>query len=245
MSDWQLATLTGFRDETPRVRTLVLAVPRWTGHFAGQHIDIRLTSADGYQAQRSYSIASPGGVSHSIEITVEHLVDGEVSSYLTREFAVGDSIEVRGPIGGYFRWSADDLSPLMLIGGGSGVVPLMAILRTRDQAVERPPTRLLYSSRTIEQIIYRSELDQLVSKGDGLSLVHTLTRGAPGGWRGETRRVDQQMLARHVIQAHENPQAFVCGSTPFVETVADILLALGYAEASIRTERFGPTGEVS
>jgi ferredoxin-NADP reductase len=242
-SDWQLAVAAAFLDETPTVRSIEFDVVHWTGHLAGQHVDIRLTAADGYQAQRSYSIASPGGHDTRIEITVERIAEGEVSPFLTQEMAVGDAIELRGPIGGYFTWQPEDSAPLMLIAGGSGVVPLVSMLRTRRIAGSRVPTRLLYSARTAQDIIYRNELDRLVAQTDDFSLVHTLTRGAPAGWLGHTRRVDREMLARHVFSAVEKPHIFICGPTSFVEAVADDLIALGYDEKTIKTERFGPTGE--
>lgn len=241
--DWQPAATTMFRDETPTVRSITFDVRAWTGHLAGQHVDIRLTAENGYQAQRSYSIASPAGDDTRIELTVERLSNGEVSPFLTQELVVGDSIELRGPIGGYFTWAPDHLAPLMLIAGGSGVVPLMSMLRTRYQAGNGVPARLLYSSRTVEDIIYRQELDRLVANHDGFSLIHTITRGAPAGWQGETRRVDSDMLAAHVFSAAAKSRIFVCGPTLFVETVADQLVALGHDESAIKTERFGPTGE--
>jgi ferredoxin-NADP reductase len=232
-----------FREETPSVRSIIFNVRGWTGHRAGQHVDIRLTAENGYQAQRSYSIASPAGYDTRIELTVERLANGEVSPFLTQDLVVGDSIELRGPIGGYFTWQPDSWAPLMLIGGGSGVVPLMSMLRTRHKAGHVAPARLLYSSRTVHDIIYRQELDELVANEDGLSLIHTITRGAPAGWRGESRRVDREMLAAHVFSAAAEPRIFICGPTSFVETVADQLVALGHDESSIKTERFGPTGE--
>jgi ferredoxin-NADP reductase len=242
-SDWQLAIAAAFLDETSAVRSIEFDVVHWTGHLAGQHIDIRLTAADGYQAQRSYSIASPGGHGTRIEITVERIAGGEVSPFLTEEMIVGDAIELRGPIGGYFTWEPEYPSPLMLIAGGSGVVPLMSMLRTRRIAGSPVPARLLYSSRTAQDIIYRNELDRLVAQMDGFSLVHTLTRGAPAAWRGEVRRVDREMLARHVFPATQKPLIFICGPTSFVEVVTDELIPLGYDEKTIKTERFGPTGE--
>ena len=241
--DWRVATAVQFRDETPRVRTIAFTVPTWSGHLAGQHVDIRLTAEDGYQAQRSYSIASPAGPASRIELTVEHIGDGEVSPYLTRQLLVGDTIELRGPIGGYFAWKSESTRPVMLIAGGSGVVPLMSILRTRDWAESTVPARLLYSSRNATDIIYRGELDRLVSKGSGFSLIHTLTRGAPAGWRGETRRVDREMLRAHALAPARSPEIFVCGPTTFVELVADQLVALGHDASAIKTERFGPSGD--
>src|SRR4051812_18023762 len=180
--EWQPATAVMFREETSSVRSIVFNVPGWPGHLAGQHVDIRLTAENGYQAQRSYSIASPAGDDTRIELTVERLANGEASPFLTQELIVGDIIELRGPIGGYFTWKPNRKAPLMLIGGGSGVVPLMSMLRTRYKAGDRVPARLLYSSRTVHDIIYGQELDGLVANEDGLSLIHTITRGAPVGW---------------------------------------------------------------
>lgn len=241
--DWRVATAAKFSSETPRVVTIALQVPGWQGHLAGQHVDVRLTAEDGYQAERSYSLASPAGDAPQIELTIERINEGEVSSFLTEELAVGDDIELRGPIGGYFTWDPHTSSPLMLIAGGSGMVPLMSMLRTRHKVGGKAPARLLYSSRMAEDIIYRGELDRLAANGDGFSLIHALTRGAPSGWQGERRRVDQEMLAAHAFEPSEQPQIFVCGPTSFVETVADHLVSLGHAESAIRTERFGPTGE--
>jgi ferredoxin-NADP reductase len=241
--DWQLATVTAIRDETPSVRTIAFSLPQWTGHLAGQHVDVRLTSDDGYQAERSYSIASPSGRTALIEITIERITNGEVSPFLTEQLALGDTIELRGPLGGYFTWSPENHAPLMLIAGGSGIVPLMSMLRTRTKAVNRSPARLLYSSRRFEEIIYRSELDSLVAANDGFSIASALTRDAPANWNGETRRVDGEMLAKYTFPAAQAPYNFVCGPTSFVETVADRLVGLGHQESAIKTERFGPTGE--
>jgi len=241
--DWQVATAADFRRETPRVATIAFQVAGWRGHLAGQHVDVRLTAEDGYQAQRSYSLASPAGGATHIELTIERIGEGEVSPFLTEKLDIGDDIELRGPIGGYFTWDPQGSSPLMLIAGGSGVVPLMSMLRTRYKAGGKAPARLLYSSRTAEDIIYRNELDHLAANGDGLSLIHALTRGLPSGWQGERRRVDKEMLATHTFGPSEQPQIFVCGPTSFVETVADQLVSLGHTESAIKTERFGPTGE--
>jgi ferredoxin-NADP reductase len=241
--DWQVATATEFRQDTARVRSITFEATAWAGHRAGQHVDIRLTADDGYQAERSYSIASPAGCAPSVELTVERISDGEVSPFLTEELRAGDAIELRGPIGGYFAWDPGVSSPLMLIAGGSGVVPLMSMLRTRDQARSKVTAKLLYSSRSAEDIIYRDELDRLAANRDGFHLVHTLTRGAPAGWKGETRRVDRDMLAQCGFQPGEEPQIFVCGPTSFVETVANQLVGLGHEESAIKTERFGPTGD--
>jgi ferredoxin-NADP reductase len=241
--DWQVATATLFRQETARVKSITFATTAWAGHLAGQHVDIRLTADNGYQAQRSYSIASPAGSGPQVELTVERIGDGEVSPFLTDELRIGEAIELRGPIGGYFTWDPAVSSPLMLIAGGSGVVPLMSMLRTRHQAGSKVPAKLLYSSRSAEDIIYGDELDRLAANRDGFDLAHTLTRGAPAGWQGQTRRVDRDMLAQCGFQPEEKPQIFVCGPTAFVETVADQLLGLGHGESAIKTERFGPTGD--
>jgi ferredoxin-NADP reductase len=241
--DWQVATATLFRQETARVRSITFKVTAWAGHMAGQHVDVRLTADNAYQAQRSYSIASPAGRAPDIELTVERIGDGEVSPFLTEELHAGDTIELRGPIGGYFTWGPAISSPLMLIAGGSGVVPLMSMLRTRYQLGSKIPAKLLYSSRSAEDIIYRDELDYLVANRDGFYLVYTLTRGAPAGWKGQTRRVDRDMLVDCGFQPVEEPLIFVCGPTSFVETVADQLVGLGHSESAIKTERFGPTGD--
>jgi ferredoxin-NADP reductase len=241
--DWQVATATLFRQETVRVRSITFEVAAWAGHMAGQHVDVRLTAENGYQAQRSYSIASPARRGPDIELTVERIGDGEVSPFLTEELHAGDTIELRGPIGGYFTWGPAISLPLMLIAGGSGVVPLMSMLRTRHQSGSKIPVRLLYSSRSAEDIIYRGELERLVANRDGFRLMHTLTRGAPAGWEGQTRRVDRAMLVECGFQPAEEPRIFVCGPTSFVETVADQLVGLGHSELAIKTERFGPTGD--
>jgi ferredoxin-NADP reductase len=241
-----LGRLTGWRqvevleafDETPRVRTLVLDVPEWPGHRAGQHLDVRLTAEDGYQASRSYSIGSaPGG---PVEITVERLDDGEVSPYLAVDAAPGDQLEARGPIGGWFVWSPADGGPVLLVAGGSGVVPLMAMARHRAAAGSDTPMRLLYSSRSWEDVIYRDELEMLA--GDGFEVVHTLTRSQPEGWDGYARRVDAQMLREVAWPAGDGARAFVCGPTAFVEAVASGLVELGYEAGRVKTERFGATG---
>jgi ferredoxin-NADP reductase len=237
---WLAAEVAGTVEETPRVRSLVLDVPGWPGHRAGQHLDLRLTAEDGYQAQRSYSIAS--APEDRLELTVERLEDGEVSPYLVDEAREGDLIEVRGPIGGYFVWEASEQAPLLLVAGGSGVVPLMSMLRHRARAGGSPPARLVYSSRTLADVIYREELDDLAGRGDGLEVFHTLTREQPEGWTGFARRVDTELLREVAWPATEQPAVYVCGSTRFVDAAADGLLGLGYDPLSIRTERFGATG---
>ena len=238
---WQLATCVALRNETATVKTIGFELPGWRGHRAGQHVDVRLTAPDGYQAQRSYSIASAAGMGSRIELTVERISGGEVSEFLTRGLTLGDTIEIRGPIGGYFIWASETSTPLMLVGGGSGVVPLMSMLRTRLCSGAKAPARLLYSARRLEDLIYKDELNQLVTLNDGFSLVPTLTRGAPSGWKGETRRIDRDILARHAFPATQRPGIFVCGPTAFVEVVADLLVASGYDAETIKTERFGPT----
>ncbi len=236
---WQIAEVVDVVTETPRVKTIVFDVPDWPGHRAGQHVDVRLTAEDGYQAQRSYSIASaPDGT--RIELTVERLEDGEVSPYLTGELRRGDQIELRGPVGGYFVWEPWQGGPLLLVGGGSGVVPLMAMIRARAVAVSDAETRLLLSSRGWHDVIYRDELERL--RGDGLTVVHTLTRSQPPGWTGYARRVDTEMLAEVGPSPTELPRVYVCGSTPFVEAVAEALVQLGHEPHRVKTERFGPTG---
>jgi ferredoxin-NADP reductase len=224
--------------ETPRVRTLSLDVPDWPGHRAGQHLDVRLTAEDGYQAERSYSIASAPG--DSVALTVERLDDGEVSPYLVDDAREGDRVEVRGPIGGYFLWDGDEPEPVLLVGGGSGVVPLMAMARQRAWVGSTAPMKLLLSSRTIEDVIYREELEAL--SGGGFEVVHTLTRAQPPGWAGYSRRIDSELLAEVAWPASESPRVYVCGSTRFVDAAADGLLQVGYDALWIRTERFGATG---
>jgi ferredoxin-NADP reductase len=242
---WRVGAVVMIIAETPRVRTLVLDVPEWPGHRAGQHVDVRLTAEDGYQTERSYSIASPPE-SARISLTIERLEDGEVSSYLVDELHEGDKLELRGPIGGHFVWSVSDGGPLLLVGGGSGIVPLMAMLRHRAQAAESVrraiPARLLYSSRSWNELIYRDELARLADADDSLQVVHTLTREPPPNWTGYTRRIDPAMLAEVGWPPSARPHIYVCGPTPLVESAAEALVALGDEPTSIRTERFGPTG---
>jgi ferredoxin-NADP reductase len=237
---WLATDVIGAAAETPRVRTLRLRADEWPGHRAGQHLDVRLTAEDGYQAFRSYSIAT--APDDELAITVERLDDGEVSPYLVDELREGDRIEVRGPIGGYFVWDASERGPLLLIGGGSGVVPLMAMIRHRAGTGSSIPTRLLYSSRTLDDVIYREELDELAARQDGFELFHTLTRSQPEGWAGYGRRIDAEMLREVAWPVADEPQVFLCGSTRFVDTAADGLVALGYEPQSVKTERFGATG---
>jgi ferredoxin-NADP reductase len=239
---WQLATVTAIRDETPTVRSLSLALPQWPGHRPGQHVDVRLTAEDGYSVERSYSIASEPEQVGAIELTVERIEDGEVSPFLDDVVVPGDRFEIRGPIGGYFVWDAMLGGPLFLVGGGSGVVPLMAMLRHRARAGSRIPTRMLFSSRHFEEIIYREELDRLASAGNGLEVVHTLTRSQPAGWTGYRRRIDDRMLAEVLEPLGVATLVYICGPTALVETAANALVRFGLPPNRVRTERFGPTG---
>ena len=240
---WQSAEVVEVLTETPRVETIAFDVADWAGHRAGQHVDIRLTAEDGYQAERSYSIATPPEEAPRVTLTVERLDDGEVSPYLSEELRIGDKLELRGPIGGYFVWEMPMGGPLLLVAGGSGIVPLMAMLRHRAAIGSTVPTRLLYSSRSFEDIIYREELTRLDEADQMLEVVHTLTRSHPPGWTGYARRIDSEMLREVAWPADQHSLAFICGPTPFVETAAAGLVAFGHEPVHIKTERFGPTGE--
>ena len=238
---WRLAKVAEVRPETHRVVTVALDVPGWDGHLPGQHLDLRLTAEDGYQAERSYSIASaPDGA--RVELAVERLDDGEVSPYLAGELRQGDQLELRGPVGGYFVWEPSRGGPLLLVAGGSGVVPLMAMLRHRAASGSQVPARLLFSSRSLDEVIFREELERLEAADDGLTVAHTLTRAQPPGWAGYARRIDAVMLEEVGWRPGERPLAFVCGPTRLVEAVAGDLVALGHDPHRVRTERFGPTG---
>ena len=242
---WQIATVTGIRRETPKVRSFTLAAPAWDGHRAGQHIDVRLTAEDGYSVERSFSIASEPERAGEFDITVEEIDGGEVSPFLDEVVIVGDRLEVRGPIGGYFVWEAMGVAatePLFLVAGGSGVVPLMAMLRHRARAGAHNPARLLYSSRHWDEVIYREELAALAAAGDGLEVVHTLTRSRPDGWTGYDRRIDDLMIAEVLSPLGAGARCFVCGPTALVEVAANALVRLGLPPDRVRTERFGPTG---
>jgi ferredoxin-NADP reductase len=234
---WQVAKVRAVTVETPSVRTILLDVPDWPGHQAGQHLDLRLTGEDGYVAERSYSIASAPG--EPVAITVERLDDGEVSPYLTDELRAGDDLELRGPIGGYFVWEPDDGGPLLLLAGGSGIVPLRSILRYRERTGSTVLVRLLYSSRTLDDVIYRAEFDQ---PAVGVEVIHTLTRHQPPGWSGYARRVDAALLAEVAWSAAAMPLAYVCGPTSFVEAASQALVKAGYPPERVKTERFGATG---
>src|SRR6266852_6471600 len=221
---WQLVELVATHPETARTKSLTLSVSNWAGHLAGQHVDLRLTADGGYQAERSYSIASSPEDGQQITLTIERLDDGEVSPYLTDELRVGDKLELRGPIGGYFVWEARMGGPLLLVAGGSGIVHLMAMLRHRAAVGSTVPTRLLYSSRSYEEVIYRDELEHLVRSSTLLEVVHTLTRVQPSGWTGYRRRIDTEMLREVAWLPDQHPLAFICGPTPFVETAATSLV---------------------
>jgi ferredoxin-NADP reductase len=221
------------------VKTLRLNLDDWPGHLPGQHVDVRLTAEDGYQAQRSYSIASAPGAT-DLELTVERLDDGEVSPYLCDELRPGDRFELRGPIGGYFVWEPSRGGPVFLVAGGSGVVPFRAMLRHLVDEGASVEATLLFSSRGWDDVIYRAELEQL--DGSDLRVVHTLTRAQPDGWSGYARRVDAEMLAETGPAPADRPHVYVCGPTPFVEAVATALVELGHDPMRVRTERFGPTG---
>jgi ferredoxin-NADP reductase len=238
---WQVATVTETRRESASAATIVFAIPDWPGHRAGQHVDIRLTADDGYSATRSYSISSPPEDQH-VAITVETLPDGEVSPYLTADVMAGDQIELRGPIGGYFVWESSLGGPLQLIGGGSGVAPLMAMLRHHRASGSDVPAHLLYSVRTPDDALFTSELDGLASESAAVEVVRTYTRGAPAGWTGYTRRIDDRLLRDVAYPPEAAPLIYVCGPTALVEGVADLLVRQGHDPARVRTERFGPTG---
>jgi ferredoxin-NADP reductase len=232
-TDWRTATIAAIGPETPRAATLTLDVPGWNGHHAGQHVDVRLTAEDGYRAQRSYSIAS-APEDKSLQITVEELDDGEVSPWMVEVAAEGDQFEVRGPFGGWFVWDASQTQPLFLVAGGSGLVPLMSMLRHRRNAGSEVQTRLLISAREADDVLYARELERI-----GADVVLTYTRRPPAGWDGYTRRVDREMLSEIALPG---ARTYVCGPTSFVEAVANDLVALGHDAANIRTERFGATG---
>lgn len=242
MIDWQIATVKAIKPETPEVKSFTLALPNWMKHRAGQHYDVRLTAEDGYQAQRSYSIASEPERAREIDLTIERLADGEVSTYFHDVLAVGDRVELRGPIGGYFVWEAALNAPLLLIAGGSGVVPLMSMLRHRRAARAINPTRLLFSSRTPDDAIYFDELEKLRAANDGLEIFYTFTRERPPEWKGYARRIDNAMLNEVAKPLGKSARVFICGPTALVENAANGLVQIGIKPNQIKTERFGPTG---
>jgi ferredoxin-NADP reductase len=237
---WQLATVVELVNETMRTKSIVLDPPAWPGHRAGQHVDVRLTAEDGYQAQRSYSIAS-APEDGQLVLTVEQLEDGEFSPYLAGELRAGDDLELRGPIGGYIDWEESLGGPLLLLGGGSGIVPLRSMLRHHTAIGSTVPVRLLYSSRALDDVIYRDELAGLAASGE-LDIRFTLTRESPDEWRGYRRRIDRELLEEVAWPPGERPLVYICGPTGFVETAARGLVELGHEPGRIRTERFGPTG---
>jgi ferredoxin-NADP reductase len=241
-SAWQPATVVSIREETHRVKTIRFAVSNWPGHLAGQHADVRLTAEDGYRAERSYSLASPPEVS-ALELTVERLDDGEVSSFLTGQLKPDDTIQLRGPIGGHFVWSAlEGRRPLLLVGGGSGIVPLMCMLRHRRLSDSAVPAALLYSVRTREDLIYHEELTDLARNGPRFTLRTTLTRDSAPGWFGRVGRIDLPAVQALLEGLGGVAESFVCGSAGFVEAASTLLLQAGQPGDAIRTERFGPTG---
>jgi len=240
--NWQIASITNIKPETADVKTFTLKLPAWMRHRAGQHYDIRLTAEDGYQTQRSYSIASEPEREGEVDLTVERVQDGEVSSYLHDVVIPGDRLEVRGPIGGYFIWEASITDPLLLVAGGSGVVPLMAMLRHRAAVRANNPTALLYSSRSFKDVIYYDELHQLSQANAAPQVFHTLTRSQPADWKGYARRIDEAMLREVAGPLGRSAQVFICGPTLMVESAANALVKIGINSNQIRTERFGPTG---
>jgi len=239
---WRIANVVALRDETASARTIMLEVPDWPGHQAGQHVDVRLTAPDGYSAVRSYSIASAPD-QRRIEITVERLPDGEVSPYLTQEVLVGDRLELRGPIGGWFVWRSQQPEPVQLIAGGSGIVPLMAMLRARAWAGSTVPFRLLYSVREPGAVFYRDELATIADRDRGVSIDYTYTRAVPKDWPRPPGRIDAGLIASATWPSNLVPTFYICGPTSFVETAAGLLSANGNCPDKIKTERFGPTGE--
>lgn len=240
--NWQIASVRDIKPENSNVKSFTLTFPAWMRHRAGQHYDIRLTAEDGYQAQRSYSIASEPEREGEVDITVERINDGEVSNYMHDVLVPGDRIEARGPIGGYFVWEALMTEPLLLIAGGSGVVPLMSMIRHRAAAGAKNPASLLYSSRNFDDIIYYNELEKLRAANSGLQVFHTLTRSRPAEWKGYARRIDQDMLKEVAQPLGRSVQVFICGPTLLVEAAANTLVKIGVSSNQIKTERFGPTG---
>ena len=237
---WLVATVTETIPETAHAVTVRLDVPEWPGHRAGQHVDVRLTAEDGYSTQRSYSIAS-APESDRLELTIVRIDDGEVSPYLATVLDVGDEIELRGPIGGYFVWDGEDTVPVLLVGGGSGVVPLMAVLRHHKALRSEAAMHLVYSARTIDDVLYGDELAEL-AEDPRRAVTVTVTREPSDRWQGRRGRVDAGLLEETGWPPSVGPHCYVCGPTPFVESVAGVLVDLGHDPARVKTERFGPTG---
>jgi ferredoxin-NADP reductase len=240
--NWHLCTVVALRDETATARTIALQVPDWPGHVAGQRVDLRVTAADGYSAVREYSIASAPGSDRRIELSVERLPDGEVSPYLTQNLMVGDRVELRGPIGGWFVWRDDQTEPIQLVAGGSGIVPLMAMIRSRGTVRSTAPFRLLYSVRHPVSIWYRDELENLTAKNHGIDITYVYTRSTPPNWPRPPGRIDSTLLAAVSWPAALSPTCYVCGPTSFAEHIAGLLTSSGHSAERIRTERFGPSG---
>src|SRR5262245_15608892 len=240
---WHVGTVVALHDETATARTITLEVPDWPGHVAGQHVDVRLTAPDEYSAVRSYSIASAPNSEKRVELTVERLPDGEVSPYLTQEVEVGDRLELRGPIGGWFVWRPHQTEPVQLIAGGSGIVPLMAMIRARASAGSKTPFRLLYSVRDPASVFYRDKFQALSDHDQPVSLTYAYTRAAPKDWPRPPGRIDAVLIAKTTWQSNLGPTCYVCGPTSFVESAAGLLVANGHSFDKIRTERFGPTGD--
>jgi len=240
---WHLGKVIALHDETATTRTITLEVPGWPGHIAGQHVDVRLTAADGYSAARSYSIASAPNVDGRIELTIERLPDGEVSPYLTQELTVGDPLELRGPLGGWFVWRTNQTEAIQLIAGGSGIVPLMAMIRSRALAGNTAPFRLLYSVREPAAVFYRDELQALSRQDSAESVTYAYTRAAPKNWPRPPGRIDAALIESAAWPSSLGPTCYVCGQTSFVESAAGLLIASGHSPDKIRTERFGPTGD--
>lgn len=239
--EWRVATLADYVDETATARTLLLDVPGWPGHLPGQHVDVRLTDEDGYSTQRSYSLAAPAD-GERLELTIQRVADGEVSPYLAGDFAVGDPVELRGPVGGWFVWHPSRTVPVLLVAGGSGIVPLMAMVRARRQAKSRAPFRLIYSVRTPMDLIYASELRRSARDDGGLDITTVYTRSTPEAWPRAPGRLAGSDLEAYGWPPQFEPACYVCGPTGFVEHVATSLVNLGHDPRRIRTERFGPTG---
>jgi ferredoxin-NADP reductase len=240
---WRVGTVVALHDETATARTITLEVSDWPGHVAGQHVDVRLTASDGYSAVRSYSIASAPNAERRVEITVERLPDGEVSPYLTQELAVSDRLELRGPIGGWFVWRAQQTEPIQLVAGGSGIVPLMAMIRSRAAAGSAATFRLLYSVREPGAVLYRDKLQALSDQDSSVNITYAYTRVAPKDWPRPAGRVDAALIANATWPSKLGPTCYICGPTSFVESVSRLLTASGNDPEKIRTERFGPTGE--
>ena len=240
---WRAGTIVALHDETATARTLTLEVPDWPGHLAGQHVDVRLTASDGYSAVRSYSIASAPNSQGRIELTVERLPNGEVSPYLTQEAAVSDRLDVTGPIGGWFVWRTEQTEPVQLIAGGSGIVPLMAMIRSRTSGGSNAPVRLLYSVRDPEAVFYRDELRTFSDENYSVRVICAYTRTTPKDWQRPPGRIDAALVAEATWPSVLAPTCYVCGPTSFVESVTGLLIASGNHRDKIRTERFGPTGD--